>query len=167
MLKPNEKPAPQKPKAGAVRRRAIAPSEFRRFYDRGDLPISIEHGPQNKIQWKVDVMQLDYHHYLPIFFEGLREPTEPAKFLADRGCDELILGGGDKILPVLPQLIIPIKNALHTKQREIVVKTLKKIQLLVKCSDAVAESLVPYYRQILPVMNLLRHRNSKCALPPC
>jgi len=37
------------PQAGAVKRRAIVPSEFRRFYDRGDLPISIEHGPQNKI----------------------------------------------------------------------------------------------------------------------
>lgn len=30
-----------------------------------------------------------------------------------------------------------------------------------KVSDAVAESLVPYYRQILPVMNLLKHRDSK------
>jgi hypothetical protein len=40
-----------------------------------------------------------------------------------------------------------------------VVKTLNKIQLLVKSSDAVAEALVPYYRQILPVLNLLRHRN--------
>ena len=38
-------------------------------------------------------------------------------------------------------------------------RTLRKIQLLVKSSDAVAEALVPYYRQILPVMNLLRHRN--------
>ena len=104
---------------------------------------------------------LDYHHYLPIFFEGLKEPSEPAKFLSDRGCDELIEGGKDKILPVLPQLIIPIKNALQTKSKEIVVKTLKKIQLLVKSSEAVAEALVPYYRQILPVMNLLRHRNSK------
>ena len=45
LLEPKEKPAPQKPKAGAVKRRPIAPSEFRRFYDRGDLPISIEHGP--------------------------------------------------------------------------------------------------------------------------
>jgi len=25
--------------------RPIASSEFRRFYDRGDLPIAIEHGP--------------------------------------------------------------------------------------------------------------------------
>ena len=111
---------------------------------------------------------LDYHHYLPIFFEGLREPSDPEKFLADRGIDELIANGRDKILPVLPQLIIPMKLALQTKRKEVVVKTLKKIQLLVQSSDAVAESLVPYYRQILPVMNLLRGKNSKstsiCAL---
>jgi len=73
LLKPVDVPTVQKPKAGALNNRAIVPSEFRRFYDRGDLPIAIEHGPPNKIFWKVDVMQLDYHHYLPIFFEGIRE----------------------------------------------------------------------------------------------
>ena len=30
---------------------------------------------------------------------------------------------------------------------------------MVKSSDAVAEALVPYYRQILPVLNLMRNRN--------
>lgn len=35
---------------------------------------SIDHrGVKNKIQWKVEVTKLDYHHYLPIFFDGLRE----------------------------------------------------------------------------------------------
>ena len=53
--------------------RMIAPSEFRRFYDRGDLPIQIEHGAPNKIAWKIEVSKLDYHHYLPIFMEGIRE----------------------------------------------------------------------------------------------
>lgn len=24
----------------------------------------------NKIQWKVEIEKLDYHHYLPIFFDG-------------------------------------------------------------------------------------------------
>lgn len=92
------------------------------------MPVVVDFdGASRKIQWKVEIEMLDYHHYLPIFFEGLREPSEPAKFLADRGCDELIKGGKDKILPVLPQLIIPIKNALTTKNKEIVVKTLKKI----------------------------------------
>jgi len=49
------KPVPQKPVAGAVNRRSIPVSEFRLFYDRGDLPVTIEHGPQNKINWKVDI----------------------------------------------------------------------------------------------------------------
>lgn len=53
--KPKEKPVPQKPKAGAVLPRRIPVSEFRLFYDRGDLPVTIEHGPQNKISWKVDI----------------------------------------------------------------------------------------------------------------
>lgn len=109
----------------------------------------------------MEVDLLDYHHYLPIFFSGLRETEEPYKFLADQGLDSLIAFGREKILPVLPQLIIPIKEALNTKNKEIVVKTLKKLQALVKVSDAVAESMVPYYRQILPIFNLLRHRNSK------
>lgn len=100
----------QKPVAGATKRRPIATSEFRRFYDRGDLPISIEHGPQNKIAWKVDVLQLDYHHYLPIFFEGIREKQEPYRFLAVQGVFDMLEKGGAKVLPVIPQLIIPIKS---------------------------------------------------------
>ena len=110
LLQPVAKPVAQKPKAGAARCRAIAPSEFRRFYDRGDLPISIEHGPQNKIQWKVDVMQLDYHHYLPIFFEGIREKQDPYRFLAVQGVFDMLEKGGAKVLPVIPQLIIPVKS---------------------------------------------------------
>jgi hypothetical protein len=54
-LKPKEKPVPQKPKAGAFQRRNIPQTEFRRFYERGDLPICIEHGPQNRIYWKVEI----------------------------------------------------------------------------------------------------------------
>ena len=67
------------------------------------MPVVVDFdGATRKIQWKVEIEMLDYHHYLPIFFEGLREPTDPEKFLADRGIDELIANGRDKILPVLP-----------------------------------------------------------------
>jgi hypothetical protein len=55
LLKPKAKPVVQKPVAGAVRSRPIPVSEFRLFYDRGDLPVTIEHGPQNKINWKVEI----------------------------------------------------------------------------------------------------------------
>lgn len=45
LLKPLDKPLPQKPVAGAFNARMVPSSEFRRFYDRADLPINIEHGP--------------------------------------------------------------------------------------------------------------------------
>jgi hypothetical protein len=74
--KPKEVVIP--PKAGATKKRAIINTEFRRFYDRGDLPIQISHsGAGNKIAWKAEIKELDYHHYLPIFFDGLREKQDP------------------------------------------------------------------------------------------
>ncbi len=71
---------------------------------------AIEHGPQLKIYWKVEIQQLDYHHYLPIFFEGIREKQDPYRFLAVQGVFDMLEKGGAKVLPVIPQLIIPIKS---------------------------------------------------------
>lgn len=73
------------------------------------------------------------------------------------GCDELLSKGGSKILAVLPQLIIPIKKALSTKEPEIMCCTLKKIQKLVSSGEMIGEALVPYYRQILPVLNMFKN----------
>ena len=64
--------------------------------------------------------------------------------------------GGAKILPVIPQLIIPIKNALNTRDRSIICVTLKVLQHLVTSAEMVGEALVPYYRQILPILNLFK-----------
>jgi Parkin co-regulated protein len=49
------KALPQPPKAGARARRDNPPNTaFRRFYERGDLPIAVEHrGTKNVISWKV------------------------------------------------------------------------------------------------------------------
>jgi hypothetical protein len=41
---PKLRPPVQKPVAGAVNRRQIPVSEFHLFYNRGDLPVTIEHG---------------------------------------------------------------------------------------------------------------------------
>jgi len=58
------------------------------------------------------------------------------------------------VLAVLPQLIIPIKEALNTRNKEVLVKTLKVLQELAKCENFIGQALVPYYRQILPVLNI-------------
>ena len=64
-------------------------------------------------------------------------------------------------MAVIPQLIIPIKTALNTRDPEIISVTLKIIQQLVMCSESIGEALVPYYRQILPIFNLFKNYKTK------
>lgn len=160
-LKSRARTAPAPPSASAFKRRDNPPNTtFRRFYERGDLPISVDHkGVRNVIQWKVELDKLDYHHYLPIMFDGIREKEEPYRFLAIKGVEDLLAAGGQRILPVIPQLIIPIKTALNTRDPDVMCITLRLLQKLVQSYDLVGEALVPYYRQILPIFNIYRNKN--------
>eukprot|EP00929_Paragymnodinium_shiwhaense_P078515 TRINITY_DN40715_c0_g1_i1.p1 TRINITY_DN40715_c0_g1~~TRINITY_DN40715_c0_g1_i1.p1 ORF type:complete len:331 (+),score=57.45 TRINITY_DN40715_c0_g1_i1:83-994(+) len=147
------------PRAGCTERRPIPHSQFRNYYERSDLPVSIFHGGGGKIAWKVDIQKLDYHHYLPIFFDGLREKEDPYRFLAVQGTYDMLEHGGAKILPVVPQLIIPMKKALNTRDPELMCTMIKVIQKLILSGDMVGEALVPYYRQILPIFSIYKNKN--------
>ncbi|KAF7704095.1 parkin coregulated gene protein isoform X1 [Silurus meridionalis] len=148
------------PAAGAFKERPARPTSFRKFYERGDFPIAVEHDPTgNRIAWKVEIEKLDYHHYLPLFFDGLCETTHPYEFFARQGVQDLLEHGGTKILPVIPQLIIPIKNALNTRNRHVICSMLKVLQHLVLSGEMIGEALVPYYRQILPIFNMFKNMN--------
>lgn len=59
---------------------------------------------------QVEIEKLDYHHYLPLFFDGLCETEHPYDFFARQGIHDMLEHGGNKILPVIPQLIVPIKS---------------------------------------------------------
>ena len=169
----------KKVQRGSIMARPNPPnSEFRRFYERGDLPIAIDHsGSTPKIQWKVDVEKLDYHHYLPLFFDGLREQEHPYDFLSLEGTLNMLDRGGSKILPVVPQLIIPIKVALNTRIPMVMVRVLRVLKKLVladivggdganpsylppEAQGLIGQALVPYYRQILPVFNIFKNFNT-------
>ena len=52
-----------------------------------------------------------------------------------------------------------VSEALNTRDTEIIATTLHILQALVLCSDTIGEALVPYYRQILPIMNLFKTKN--------
>ncbi|CAJ1073429.1 parkin coregulated gene protein isoform X1 [Xyrichtys novacula] len=163
------------PVAGAFRERPSKPTTFRMFYERGDFPIMVDHGTrENRIKWRVDIGTLDYHHFLPLFFDGLSETAHPYELLARQGCHDLLDHGGSKILPVIPQLISPIRNALNTRNRQVICTTLKVLQHLVRSGDKVGEALTRYYRQILPIFNTFRSMRGKVFLdfassvhPPC
>lgn len=114
------------------------------------------------------------------------EVQEPYRFLSEQGVSDLLeRGSHTKILPVIPQLIIPLKSkaahsscpvctmlwgfsrcclsastaALNTRDPEVLVRVLKVIQKLVTSGDMIGEALVPYYRQLLPVLNIFKNKN--------
>lgn len=62
------------------------------------------------------------------------------------------------MLPVLPQLIMPIKHALNTRDPAVMVRALRVLQALVGLGDGVGQALVPYYRQLLPVMSIFLNK---------
>uniref|UniRef100_A0A1A9WPP2 Uncharacterized protein n=1 Tax=Glossina brevipalpis TaxID=37001 RepID=A0A1A9WPP2_9MUSC len=138
-------------------------TSFRLYFDRADLPIKMEYMcGGDKIGWTIDIEKLDYSFYLPLFFDGLSETEHPYKTYARQGVYDLLIAGGEKIPPVIPQLILPLKSALNTRNLEVICTTLKIIQQLVLSSDSVGPALVPFYRQLLPMFNAYKVKNLNC-----
>jgi hypothetical protein len=80
--------------------------------------------------------------------------------VAEEGVYDLLrAGGAAKVLPVLPQLVLPLKAALNTRDPPVMVRALRVLQALVDLpGGGLGPALVPYYRQLLPVMNIFLHR---------
>jgi len=114
------------PVAGAFNPRKIKNTGFRLHYDRCDLPILIEHSSGCKIKWKnEDWDKFDYQLYLPIFIDGIREVEDPYRFLAIQGTFDLLDKVKDAVVKVMPQLILPLKAALNTRDCEVICVALK------------------------------------------
>lgn len=173
---------PPKPCGKAHNQTETRSRTFRMYYERGDLPIRMEYlTGGDKISWTVEIEKLDYGLYLPLFFDGLSETTHPYKTYARQGIYDLLAHGNEKIYSIIPQLIIPIKSkfifttfvlsislyklnsldALNTRNLEVMCVTLKIIQQLVMSHELVGPALVPFYRQLLPMFNAYKDKNSK------
>lgn len=84
----------------------------------------------------------------------------PYKFIALQGLRDLIDHGGNRLLPLVPHLIIPLRQALNTRRHAVMVAAMDAIkQLLVTDLHApdgpmMAKAFVPYFRQLLPIFNI-------------
>jgi hypothetical protein len=83
----------------------------------------------------------------------INNKQEPFRFLAVKGVEDLLAAAGAaRVLPVVPQLVVPLKTALATRDPDVVRIALQLLQKLAACGGRVGEALVPYYRQLLPIM---------------
>jgi len=70
----------------------------------------------------------------------------------------MIQAAPEKLLPVVPQVILPINAALATREPDIICSVMKILQQMILQNPAVGQALVPYYRQVLPIFNLFRSK---------
>jgi len=113
----------------------------------------------NRSQWSWRIDDLDFHIYLPIFCDGLREVDDPYRFLAVQGVIDMIEAAPDKVLPVVPQIVMPLKAALSTRDPTIICPVLKIVMMMVRRNPTIGLALVPYYRQLLPIFGQFKARD--------
>ena len=77
-------------KAFAPSRRKPA-SDFRKAFNRGDIPALIEESRSGRrLIWVSDMESLNYEYFVPLFFSGLQEKSDPYRFVAYEGTFELL-----------------------------------------------------------------------------
>jgi hypothetical protein len=136
------------------------PTDFQKYYVRGDFPVSVSfNGANRKLKWLVEPTQIDLGRYLPLFLMGLTETQEPYIFLGEETSLQAIAQNGDKLADILPDLILPIKAALDSSHCPVVVRGLRVLQTMLKVNKQLAESLIPFYKNLLPAFNRNIHRN--------
>jgi hypothetical protein len=154
--------------------------DLRAAFERGDLPCAILHGTKMRLNWRVPIDALDLAFYLPLFASGLRENEFPYSFIAEEGFANLLVAfPPDKVAAVVPLLITPLRDAINTRQPQPMVRTIRAIKALAsvggeealgegggggrsgrsKTPTLVGAALLPFYRQLLPTMNLYAQKN--------
>jgi hypothetical protein len=133
-------------------------------YLRGELPCTIEHGgPNGKyLSWACPLENLDYEYYLPVFFDGLQCNDNIVAFIARQGIEDLLYaskGHPERIIPVIPNLVRPLRNALSTFNREVLLGVLKVVQQLITCNEGIGDALLKYGRQFLAPMGFFMEEN--------
>ena len=108
------------------------------------------------LRWRRDIYAAgDFLDLLPLFFDGLCETAHPYRFLAVRGCEELLVAAKGRALPVLPLLVQPLRRVLVSRDRGVVATGLLMLQCLVNTVPGAGTALVQHYPRLLPPLRLL------------
>lgn len=153
-------------KIDIFKRTPVRETVFKVYFKRGDIPVVLS-GRSSKqdmtkdrpLRWQCVPEDLDYCYYLPIFVDGLADSDIDTRLLALNGAMDLIMKAPNKVLPVLPKLILPLKRAFQTRDKRIIISALQVMQLMVRLGPCVGQALVPFYRQLLAVCNLYKTIN--------
>ena len=116
-------------------------------YKKGQIPCHINHGGvKHSLTWKRQPRDLDYCPLLTNIADGLSETRHPYVFLARTAFREMLDACPEKVIPLTRQLVMPLRKALSSKSKDVVLATLLAIQHL---SNVVQKELNPHLSSLL------------------
>lgn len=127
-------------------------SPFLRAFTSGRIPCRLVHGSvKNRLAWNTSIDELHYDPVLVLLAEGLRETAHPLPFISRQGFRELManINARPKVLPLLSQLINPIKIALASNNDEVFEGAL---DALIQLSTVVGNELDKYLKTFLSIV---------------
>ncbi|KAG6603075.1 tRNA uridine 5-carboxymethylaminomethyl modification enzyme MnmG [Phytophthora cinnamomi] len=151
------------PVAGAFKKRSAPASLFPQAYARNELPIMIEGGKgggKAGLRWTAPMEDLDFSKYFPLFVDGMREKAFPFSFLAREGAFQLAAFAQrhpNKLVDCLHRVIPALRTNLETRDNGALRDALLLLQQLAQ-TPGVGPLLVPYYRQVLPILNMFKSK---------
>jgi len=83
--------------------------------------------------------------------------SDALDYRAAAGIEDMLYasrGSPERIKPVVPMLVRPLRNAFAKYDKEVVLWCLKAIQQLVTCNEGVGEVFMPYCKQFLAPLAL-------------
>lgn len=123
-------------------------TNFGAAYDSGVIPCRINHGSiKNSLHWTKEPSSLEFNPLLVTCVEGFRETEHPFVFLARTAFRELMQleDAREKTIPILPQIIPPLREALMATSEDIFLMALEATRIL---SDVVEEEMNTYLPKI-------------------
>jgi len=131
-------------------------SPFLNAFTSGRIPCRLVHGSvRNRLAWNTSIDDLNYDPVLVLLAEGLCETAHPLPFVSRQGFTELMsnINAKPKVLPLLPNLINPIKVALNSTNDEIFEGALNA---LIQLSTVVKSELDKYLKTYLSIVRMRR-----------
>ncbi|KAL4167052.1 hypothetical protein KRP22_012539 [Phytophthora ramorum] len=125
-------------------------TNFSSAYDSGSIPCRINHGSiRNSLHWTKDPNTLSYDPLLIVCVEGFLETEHPFVFLARATFRELVKleDAREKTLPILAQVIVPLRSALMAKDDDTSLMALEATRLLSDLVEGEMNSYLPKLTQ--------------------
>ncbi|KAL3894818.1 MAG: hypothetical protein SGCHY_005055, partial [Lobulomycetales sp.] len=131
---------------------------FSDAYSKGLIPCKLLHGSvSNKLGWSVESLgELSFDPLLVNFFEGLVDTRHPYAFLVAQGIPQLLSSPGayEKICPLLPALVKPLRNGLGSSEKSVVLLSLKVLSKLAQILEMKVSGILP---SVLPPLASKMH----------